>query len=80
MKVFLLEKAGEKAGLKMDKREFLGRYIDKMVKRGRMDYVKDAEFLATSAGNAWEEYQNDPDDMTPEEWADEEMDCWSNDA
>ena len=64
----------------MDKGEFLGRYTDRMVKRAKMDYVKDVEFLTKSASNAWEEYQKDSDDMTPEEWADEEMDCWANDV
>ena len=38
--------------------------------------VEEAWFLAECADSSWERHEDDPDDMSPEDYADSDMDCW----
>jgi hypothetical protein len=58
----------------MDKAEFKNRFIAKMTSiMGQ--YEPYFEFAAKAS---WDMYVKCPDDMTPEECADSEYDCWGS--
>lgn len=65
----------------MQREEFLGRYTDRLVSQsqGNLEYIKDAVFLADCAHagyEMWADPKEELQDETPEDMADEEMDCW----
>lgn len=60
----------------LDKAEFGQRYINRMkVSLGR-HADRYYQSIIESAEAAWEQYQEDPEDMTPEDRADDEVEEW----
>ena len=64
----------------IEESEFTKRFIKRIIEQcvGQITQETDARFLAECADGGGEMYREDPDDMTPEDCADSEMDCWGN--
>ncbi len=60
----------------LDKAEFGQRFIKRMAVNLGRHADRYRQSAIESAEGAWEMYQEDPEDMTPEEHADDEVEEW----
>lgn len=56
----------------IDKQEFIDRFIKRTSERPNSFFNACRSYYFTLAEESWKEYKDDPDAMTPEEWANEQ--------